>query len=294
MQLNKSPVKRFPVKTYQTKAPAKINIGLRILSKRKDGYHNIETIFYPVKIFDDITVKIIKLPENSVNNIINITSNFQKNISVKKNICYRAAELFLSEFKIDSKFKVDIKIKKNIPMRAGLGGGSSDAASVLKILAKHFKSNSMPDGILRCAQDLGSDVPFFLLSKPAYATGRGEKLTPLPHFKVKYKILIVNPGIHISTPKAYNALDINKTKKPVLAKIRKFETSNKLLMINDFERVVFKEFPQIEKIKYDMLRLGAEFTLMSGSGSTVYGLFKGIPDEAKKYFLKKKYRIFTI
>lgn len=306
MKLKNSPVKRFQVKTYHTKAPAKINIGLRVLSKRKDGFHNIETIFYPVKIFDDITIKIQKLPKGSVNNIINVTTNSLNNISGKNNICYKAAELFLQEFGIKTNYKVDIKIKKNIPMGAGLGGGSSDAASVLKILYIHChpelvsgSKNKMlkqvqQDKLLKIAMVSGSDVPFFLLSKPAYATGRGEKLTLLPNFKVKYKILIVNPGIHVSTPQAYKALSIKTIKKPVLSKISKFDSANKLLMINDFERVVFKKNPEIEKIKYDMIMLGAEFSLMSGSGSTVYGLFKGIPDEAKKFFMKKKYKVFIV
>ncbi len=280
--------------SYTLKSPAKINIGLRVLSKRKDGYHNLETIFYPVKIYDEIKLDVQKLSTTAKINIIKVISKPNGNIPIKKNICYRAVELFFNEFKIKDKYRVTINLRKNIPIGAGLGGGSSDAASVLKILLKYFKIKGKPNEILPFAQDTGSDVPFFLLGKPAYAEGKGEKLTPLPKFSVNGKILLVNPGIHISTSWAFKELGIKGKKKRIQNKIHKFDTNNEALMINDFERVVFKKYPQIEKIKYDMYKLGASFSLMSGSGSTVYGLFDSAKIKvAEKYFRAKKYKVFV-
>jgi 4-diphosphocytidyl-2-C-methyl-D-erythritol kinase len=279
-------------KTYRVKSLAKINIGLRVLSKRKDNYHNIETIFYPVRLFDEISVKIEQI--NSGKNIINVKANLKK-IREKDNTCYKTAALFLENFKF-SGYRIDITVRKIIPTGAGLGGGSSDAASVLKVLSKHFKTTvgvQYTEPLRKIALGLGSDVPFFMLNKPAYAAGRGEKLTPLPRLKIYYKILIVNPGIHISTPWAYKELKIKKHKQRILNKVKKFDINDERLMENDFERVVFKKHPKIEKIKYDMFRLEAVYSLMSGSGSTVYGFFtpKKIK-AAERYFRGLGYKTF--
>ncbi|MCI0715393.1 MAG: 4-(cytidine 5'-diphospho)-2-C-methyl-D-erythritol kinase [Chlorobi bacterium] len=269
------------------KSPAKINIGLRVLSKRSDGYHNIETIFYPVKIYDHIKLEIQKLNESKTA-IISVWTNSKANINNKNNICFKAADLFLKEFNIEGKYKINIRIRKNIPIGAGLGGGSSNAASVLKILAKYFKikKNDINEKKLnRCAQDLGSDVPFFLFGKPAYATLRGEKLKSLPKFKINYKILIVSPEVHISTKWAYNQLKIKNYKLRIIRNVKTFKPDNAALTVNDFEKIVFPKYPKIKKIKHKMLELGAVYTLMSGSGSAVYGFFT--PQNikaAKNYF----------
>lgn len=277
---------------YNVKSPAKINVGLRVLSKRKDGYHNIETIFYPVKIYDEIKLNIKKLKSSSKNNFISIRTNSKENLNNQNNICYKAVELFLQEFKKKDKHKIVIKIKKNIPIGAGLGGGSSNAASALKILSKHFGTHNEKN-IIRCAQDLGSDVPFFLLGKPAYASSRGEKLKPLPKFRIDYKILIVSPSIHISTKWAYKQLRIKNYKLKIFNNIKNFNPSDKRLMINDFEQAVFKKYHKVKKIKYDMLKLGAIYALMSGSGSAVYGLFTSRKIKAaKKYFSGFGYKTF--
>ena len=279
---------------YRVKSPAKINIGLRVLSKRKDGFHNLETIFYPIKINDIITVKIKKLAVLNGNNNISVTTDSKENISGRNNICYKTAERFLEIFGIYGSYKIDIAIKKNIPTGAGLGGGSSDAASVLKILLRHYRIKNDTKAIYQFAMEIGSDVPFFLQAKPAYALGRGEKLTPLPKFKLPGKILLVNPGIHISTPWAFKSLGIKRSKRKLMGSINKFSTDKPELMINDFERVVFKKYPEIEKIKYDMYSFGASYSLMSGSGSTIYGIFSNKDIRAaEKYFKLKKYKVFV-
>ena len=302
----------FKQSIYRVKSPAKINIGLRVLSKRKDGFHNIETIFYPIKIYDNITVKIKKLSDIKRDNNISVKANSKENISGKGNICYKTAEGFLETFGIRGSHMIDITINKSIPTGAGLGGGSSDAASVIKILLKHFRNDKglisfldspirrkmlkriQHNKLLRFAMGIGSDVPFFLQAKPAYALGRGEKLTPLPDFKLPGKILLVNPGIHISTPWAFKSLGIKRSKRKLIGSVKKFSADKPEVMINDFERVVFKKYPEIEKIKYDMYSFGAKFSLMSGSGSTVYGIFSNKDIKAaERYFKLKKYKVFV-
>jgi 4-diphosphocytidyl-2-C-methyl-D-erythritol kinase len=275
--------------TYNIKSPGKINIGLRILSKRKDGFHNLETIFYPVSISDNIKISISRIG-NNVNNItvktVFMDKRIKQNLNNENNICFKAAKLFLYKFKLTG-FKIHIDIFKNIPTGAGLGGGSSNAASVLIVLAKHFQKKSPAVAakmklIKKIALDLGSDVPFFLLNKPAYATGRGERLTPLPKFKIKYKFLFVLPGIHISTKWAFGRLNINKTKSKTLEKIKSFKLTEIDKFVNDFEEPVFKKYPEVKDIKQKMLRNGAVFASMSGSGSAVYGFFREHPNRNMK------------
>lgn len=286
---------------YSVKTPAKINIGLRVLSKRKDGFHNIETIFYPVKLYDKISLKITKTDHRT--NFISVETAGTFNISSKKNLCYIAAEKYLEMFKPDGKYRIDISIKKVIPAGAGLGGGSSDAASVMNILHKHFRKTGHTlrgkmnnyNTLNKLASEIGSDVPFFLVSKPAYATGKGEKLKLLPEFRIKGRILIVNPGIHISTPLAYRELKVKNRKPAILKGIKNFDSKDKRLMINDFEKVVFNDHPAIELLKYEMLSQGAEFALMSGSGSTVYGIFaKSKFNKAVNFFRKKYAKVFAV
>lgn len=280
---------------YKAKAPAKINIGLRILGKRTDGYHNIETIFYPVKIYDEISVNIKPFKKN----VIKVSAGKHSDIKNNSNICYKAAVKFLEEFNINDFYSISIRIKKKIPMGAGLAGGSSDAATVLKLLLRFFSEkiklnkNSSLKKLAKLALELGSDVPFFLLNKPAYGVSRGEILTPLPSFKINKRILIVNPGIHISTPQAFRSLNIKTNRKAILKPVKHYNPADERLMINDFEKPAFKQFHEIEKIKLYMFKLGAEFALMSGSGSSVYGFIdkKYLP-EAVKFFRKKKYRVF--
>ena len=257
-----------------------------MLSKRKDGYHNIETIFYPIKLHDNISVYISPSIKSKLT-VKTLSKNKKLNIDDNNNICYKAVKLFFERFNIKGYYNIKIIIRKNIPVGAGLGGGSSNAASVLRVLSKHFKNQytSPPNGgryrrgqsLHYLALELGSDVPFFLYGKPAYATGRGEKLIPLPKFKVNYKIQILNPGVNVSTAWAYKQLKIRNYElriKKHLSKIKTFTLSEKDKFVNDFEKVVFKKHPAIKKLKQKMYDDGAVFASMSGSGSTMYGLFK--------------------
>lgn len=274
-------------------ANTKINLGLRILNKREDGYHNIETIFYPLLFGDELKIKISSSHTNS--NSLKITSD---NIYVprdKTNICFKAIANFLKEFGIRSFFHFDISIKKVIPIGSGLGSGSSEAAEVIKHLIKFFNINIKQDGkkIMNVAKATGSDVPFFLISKPCYATGVGDKLRILRNFKIDYKILVVVPKIHVSTAAAYKDLNIGDDfiEKPIFDKIEKFDINDKDLYVNDFEKVILPKYPEIKNIKNEMYGHGAEMSLLSGSGAGVFGLYKNGSDATSdlKYFSDKGY-----
>lgn len=278
--------------TQTFEAPAKINIGLHVLFKRKDSYHNIETIFYPVKLQDKLIVKVTSHKE-SFSQIIFKTNledlNFNSN-----NLCLLAAEYFLNDFRIYDGYKISITLIKRIPIGGGLGGGSSDAAAVLLALASAFKLKEKEKKKLpQIALKIGSDVPYFLLNEPAYASSRGEKLTPLPRFKIDYDILIVNPGIHISTPWAYKKLNVTKERPKSLNRIKIYSEKYNDILSNDFEKMVFKKYPEIKNIKKMMKDFGAVYTSMSGSGSTIFGFFRGKSiNEAAKYFKGKGYFTF--
>jgi len=260
----------------EIKAPAKINIGLNIIEKRNDGFHNLETFFYPIcDLYDELTF------ERS--DIFSFICDVKELNLLEDNLVIKAKNLLEKES--SKKLNVKITLNKNIPAGAGLGGGSSDAATTLISLNEMFALKVPFERLTNLALRLGSDVPFFLKSKPAVGKSRGEILT-IMDFEIPHYILIVNPGIHISTKEAFSNIipkgnDINyesvfKNYDSFLNEIEKIH--------NDFEDNVFNKYPEIEKIKKIMLESGALFSLMSGSGSTVYGIFKDTDDinEVKK------------
>ena len=246
-------------------SPAKINFGLNIVSKRPDGYHNIETIFYPIQLHDEIMVK--KSGKFA----------FQSN---NKNLTVEADNLIVKSKRLLEKhtnkiFPVEIFLQKNIPIGAGLGGGSSNAASTLLALNKLFNLKLPGKELFDIAVQIGSDAPFFLDPKPMLARGKGEILSAI-NFKIKNPVLIINPGIHISTPWAYSKINPEEPMNSLAMIIKNgLEDFSKLkgIVANDFEEIVFKEYPNIKKIKKDLYELGAEFALMTGSGSTLFGIF---------------------
>jgi len=244
--------------------PAKINLGLNILQKRNDGYHDIETFFYPINLFDTLTFSessefkfICSLPE----------------LSNEKNLVVKAKEHLEEEIKQNIYLKIELE--KRIPVSAGLGGGSSDAAATL-LGIKKFLNLRVDDSILfKIALKLGADVPFFLNPKPSHAEGKGDILTPIK-CKIKYPILIVNPGIHISTKWAYEHVTPASPAYPLKKLINDCELDFMFMrnkIINDFAPIVFRSYPEIEKIKTEFYKLSAMFALMSGSGSSFYGIF---------------------
>lgn len=257
------------------KSFAKINIGLRVLQKRSDGFHDIETIFYPVKLHDEIKISIE--PASGEFNSVILKSNRYHIPLNRENLCYRAIEKFFNIFKIKDKFIISIYLKKLIPVGGGLGGGSSNAASIIKFLIKFFKMEVEPNRkkILELALGIGSDVPFFLTMKPCYAEGRGEQLQMLPDFHLDYLILIVNPNLHISTKWAFEKLSFDgRRQTPALNSVKRFDLPNANIFVNDFEQVVFEKFEILKELKADLQKHGALYSSLSGSGATMFGLFE--------------------
>ncbi len=274
---------------------AKINIGLRILKKRNDGYHDLETIFYPIKLHDEIIVDMQK--SDSDYNSVYLKSNIPFMPLSKDNLCYKAIEYFFKEFRIKECYRISLNIIKHIPVGGGLGGGSSNAAAILKFLIRYLNINveSNREKILNLALAIGSDVPFFLTLKPCFAGGRGEKMTMLRDFNKDYSILIVNPNLHISTKWAFEKLNFKKEyeSEPLISGITKIGPDNLKLFVNDFENVVFAKYGELKTIKEDLLKMGAVFSSMSGTGATMYGLFeknkKGTLRKCRDYYHAKKY-----
>ena len=259
------------IKKINIKAPAKINLGLRILSKRSDGFHNLHTLFYPIHdLYDELII------ERSNN--FNFTSNISVTESESENLVVRAKEKM--EEAAGKKLNTKIYLRKYIPAGAGLGGGSSDAAAVIAALNDMFDLNFSYKKLLEIALTLGSDVPFFIRPKPAIAKSRGEILEFIDFELDKY-ILIINPGIHISTKEAFqNIVPVNEEinyNKIELGTIGDYAN----LLKNDFEDYIFETYPEIKQIKETLYSTGAEFASMSGTGSTVYGLFSN-DEEAEK------------
>ncbi|MDP4175412.1 MAG: 4-(cytidine 5'-diphospho)-2-C-methyl-D-erythritol kinase [Bacteroidota bacterium] len=257
----------------EIKAPAKINFGLYITSKREDGYHNLETIFYPIY---DLYDEMFFMPSD---NFILTTDN--EDLNNEDNLIIKAKDLL--EDLTGKKINVKIDLKKNIPMGAGMGGGSSDAATTLISLNEMFDLKVDNPTLLRLALKLGSDVPFFIKPKPSFAQSRGEELS-LIDFHISLPILIVNPGIHVSTKSAYQNIKPHKSEFN-LRNLEHFDLTQSADLIknvrNDFEDFVFTSFPQVKSIKDEMYKMGAIFSLMTGSGSTVFGIFKDL-DAAEK------------
>lgn len=255
-------------RTITLAAPAKVNLILRVLRKRQDGYHDISSLMQPISLHDEI---IIKTEHGSG---ITLSCSNPAVPSDSANLAFQAAELFLNATGLSC--RIDLDITKNIPAGAGLGGGSSDAATVLCGLNTLLSAGLGADELMRLGARLGSDVPFFVLGTPAIATGRGEILegVTLPRFWY----VLVNPGFEISTVWAYKNLDLTKTRQDYILSYscEVFENLDNLaqIMVNDLEAAVFSRYPDICAIKEAILAVGARAALMSGSGSTVFGLFR--------------------
>jgi 4-diphosphocytidyl-2-C-methyl-D-erythritol kinase len=280
-------------------APAKINIGLKVINRRDDGFHNLETIFYPVNLKDEISVNISQAKRNT--NSVIIKTNNKIIPTDKTNLCFKVIESFFRTFSIKEFFVINVSVNKNIPVGGGLGGGSSDAAVILKYLTKFFNISvaEKKKEILNIALSVGSDVPFFLINKPCFAQSRGEIITKLDNFTLdKYDILLVNPNLHVSTKWAFENIDLKEGIGTAsgIANIREFNSSVFDLLENDFEKVVFEKYSELELIKTELKNFGAEFSSMSGSGATMYGLFKKENrDSVKKafeYYKTKNYFVF--
>jgi len=253
------------LKTLTLKAPAKVNYLLDVIRKRPDGYHELRMIMQRVNLCDEITINLIKTPELSV------TCGKKGVPDGPGNIAWKAARTMLDLAGTGQGAK--ISVVKNIPVAAGLGGGSSDAATVLMGMNEILGLDLSEQQLMEIGLKLGADVPFFIFKKTALAEGVGEKLQTMPEMP-KLWVLLVNPCVHVSTAWVYQNLTL--TDRPELAKLPEFFGTIQdvcSIMSNDLETVTIPSFPVIKEIKNRLLEMGAAGAMMSGSGPTVFGLF---------------------
>ncbi len=248
-------------------APAKINLGLFVHGKRPDGYHEIETVLQMVSLYDEITI-------DEGEGIELILDGFGLPAG-EENLIVRAARLICREVGKEPQFR--IRLKKKIPVGAGLGGGSSDAASTLAGLNRLWGNPLSRERLMELSVQLGMDVPFFLFSATAKATGRGEILDALPSPAPSLWVLLVHPALKVSTREVYEGLKLGLTTKHKHISMRRFSVTTfkngPSELSNDLERVTFKAYPLLREIKESLFELGALGGAMSGSGSTLFGIF---------------------
>ena len=248
------------------RAPAKVNLSLNIMGRRDDGYHLLDSIMVPISLYD--TLKITRLRKQGE---IRVTCDHPGIPEGRENLAYKAAHLFLEASR--SRWGVSIQLKKRIPIGAGLGGGSSDAAAVLKGLNRLLDLNISERGMMRTAESLGADVPFFIPCRPARVRGTGAKLLVLPGFPTLW-LLVVYPGYSIETASIYASVRLTKRSQKAthIASFTRGAIDSSSL-INDLESVAMRLHPEIANMKERLFGAGAEAALMTGSGSSVFGLF---------------------
>jgi 4-diphosphocytidyl-2-C-methyl-D-erythritol kinase len=246
----------------------KINIGLNILSQREDGFHNLQTVFYPLPVYD--ALELVDQQDANASVSFNV-SGIEIPSAPAENICLKAYELLKEDFV--NLPPVSMHLHKAIPMGAGLGGGSADGAFTLRLLNDKYQLNLSETQLLQYAARLGSDCPFFIINRPCYAEGRGELLTPVHLDLSAFNIALINPGIHINTAAAFKSITPGKNSVDLRTALSMPVSSWRNQIINDFETGVFYQHPEIEAIKNDLYDKGAIYAAMSGTGSTVYGLF---------------------
>jgi len=266
-------------------SPAKINLGLNVVRKREDGYHDLETIFIPLMLSDIISfTRSDRLNFNTDSDLLNQSSD---------NLILKAIRML--QEKSMTKILLDTYVQKRIPIGGGLGGGSSNAATTLKTVNKILGIGLSYQDLSELALELGSDVPYFLNPVPSYAESRGEKLSQL-NLEFPYPILIVNSRIKIDTAWAFKKIKpsnpVRNLREIFQQGLPDFNTLNTNIK-NDFEEIVFGEYPELKQIKDELYNQGAEFALMSGTGSTIYGIFSNLQKAywAEEYF-KQKYFTF--
>ncbi|WP_428330680.1 4-(cytidine 5'-diphospho)-2-C-methyl-D-erythritol kinase [Mucilaginibacter sp.] len=247
---------------------AKINIGLNIIERRDDGYHNLETIFYPIKIND--ALEIVEADKLSFE-----STGLEIPGRVEDNLCVKGYHLLKKDFDIPP---VKIHLHKNIPIGAGLGGGSSDAAFFIRLLNQNFELGLTDDQMISYCRKLGADCAFFIKNKPVFAFEMGDEFEPIRLDLSNYKIVLVMPPVHVSTGEAYGGVKPTPVKDSLMELIDKPVTEWKRFIKNDFEASVFSNHPLIRGVKASLYEAGALYASMSGSGASVFGIFDKTPD----------------
>lgn len=252
---------------------AKINLGLNIVSKRPDGYHNIETVFYPIPVKD--ALEIVNAQKLSF-----CQTGIPVDAPMEKNLVIKALNLLKTQYEIAP---LEIHLLKAIPFGAGLGGGSADAAFMLKLLNDFCKLGIDDKKLEEMAATLGADCPFFIRNKPVFASGTGNIFQPVELSLQGYYFCLIKPDVAVSTPEAYSLVTPAAPAVSQKEIIRKPVAQWRELMLNDFEKSVFAKYPVIGEIKETLYRAGAVYASMSGSGSSVFGLFEA-PTRLKEQF----------
>lgn len=245
-------------------ANAKINLGLHVTEKRADGYHNIETIFYPVKLYD-----VVEILDAAV-----LSCTIQGTAvpgPAEDNICLKAYHLLKEDFDLPAQ---QICLLKNIPVGAGLGGGSADGAFVIKLLNDKFGLSLSNGQMEDYARKLGADCAFFIQNKPVYAVGKGDEFSEITVDLSSYFLVLVKPDVHVSTAEAYSGIKTTNPGTSLKDLIHLPLSEWKTNLKNDFEVSVFSKYPEIAAIKDSLYQSGAIYAAMSGSGSCVYAIFE--------------------
>lgn len=243
----------------------KINLGLHILHKRSDGYHDLETVFCPVPLRDALEVV------TGSNGVELSLTGIPVAGDAADNLCVKAYALLKQDFpELPS---VVVHLHKVIPSGAGLGGGSADGAFMLRLLNEKFQLGISIEQLLQYALELGSDCPFFILNKPALANGRGERLQPVDLDLSAWSFMLVHPGVHINTGWAFSQITPTVSAQSIQEILQQPITSWPSLLINDFEAPVCQHYPALQQIKENLYAAGALYASMTGSGSCFYGIF---------------------
>lgn len=263
---------------------AKINLGLNIVSKREDGYHNLETVFYPIPLYDALEIKYMdeKFPSDTACDL-KVTGN-AVDCDEQKNLVVKAYHILAADYQLQ---RIHTHLYKHIPSQAGLGGGSSDAAFMIRLLDERFRLNIGNPEMERYAARLGADCAFFIEAEPAYAEGIGDVLMPAdgPDGNLHgYYLCVVKPDVAVSTKEAYSAITPKKPAKSCRDIVRQPIETWKEELVNDFEEPIFKMHPELVAIKQKLYDQGAVYASMSGSGSALYGIFKKEPKGIEEQF----------
>jgi len=258
---------------------AKINIGLNIVEKRSDGYHNLESVFYPVKLTD--ALEVIENTDNNREQIIFTSSGIDIPGEVNDNLCCKAYHLINTEYPLP---KIKIHLHKCIPIGAGLGGGSADAAFFIRLLNEKFNVGLSWGEMHNYARKLGSDCSFFISNKPAFAQERGDVYESIRLDLSTYHLVLIHPNIYVNTANAYGGVKPKRAVRSLEHDILNLPVDQwKNYIHNDFEDSIFPLFPEIKAIKEKLYSSGAMYASMSGSGSAVYGIFKEKTDLQKQF-----------
>lgn len=252
------------------------NLGLNIVSKRADGYHDLETVFYPVPVKDALEI----LPKEDLKDDIFVESGIKVDSSSEDNLVMEALRLMRSQY--DFPF-LEIHLLKKIPFGAGLGGGSADAAFMLRLINDSFELDATKEELANLAVQLGADCPFFIYNRPVFASGIGEIFEEIELSLKDYYFVLIKPDIFVSTKDAFAQVTPSRPEISLKEIIKQPLESWKELMKNGFEKSVFAKYPAIEKIKKTLYDQGALYASMSGSGSSVFGLFRDEVD-LQQYF----------